>query len=159
MQGGNRGNELPDDAQGRVDIEVEAVALRQREHVPETSASGVLGDERQGGAAIKAIDAPNARITGMPEGRELGHPLPECRFEGGRQQVRRKPQLLQAFARPIADDETRAQRIGGRKRGREGDDGCGLHGFLQRGDAPRNGCAIVAGISTLGQPPCLLPER
>ena len=82
VQHRDRWNQLPNEAERRVDIELELFFLRYAENVGQPRAFEVIRHDGQGGGRRHgAIDATDACVVRMTEIRQAGCPLAQCELE------------------------------------------------------------------------------
>ena len=110
----DRGHELTDQAERRVDVELQVALVGRTEDVRQPCAFDVIGDDREAGRGnLHAIDAANPRIVRVAEVREPRCALAQREFErrhGG--QARPDPQDLQQLAgRAVRRDNAVAKSI------------------------------------------------
>ena len=107
-------NQLPNEAERRVDVQVERALVRHAQDVGEPGAFDVIGhDGQRRRRPHRTVHPPDAHVAGVPEVCEPRGALAQRELEGGhRRQLGTQPQDLQQLAgRAIRRDHAFAQAI------------------------------------------------
>ena len=127
VQHRDRRHQLAQQAQGGVDVECHLGALGVREHLREAHARRGLGDEREGGLGVlEPLDAPDPRVAGVPERRQVADPLPQRELERRhRRQLAAQAEDLDRFVLgPVGDVMTVTETVLKRHRRSAAADAC-----------------------------------
>ena len=82
VQHGDRGHQLPNEAERGVDIELQLLLLRNAQDVRQPRAFEMIGDDRERrGRRHRAIDAADAGVVGVPEVRQARGALAQRELE------------------------------------------------------------------------------
>ena len=112
-------DQLSNEAQRRIDIELQLFLVRDAKNVRQPSALDMIRHDRErGGRRHRAIDAADASVVCVPEVRETGGSLTERelkRRDGG--QCRPQPQDLQQLAcGTVSRDDACTETVGKKRR-------------------------------------------
>ena len=82
VQDGDGGDQLPNQAQGRVDVEAQLPFVRPGEEVRQADTCGHVGDHREGLLPVRqALDGAYPAVVGVTEAREAADPLAQRELE------------------------------------------------------------------------------
>ena len=84
VQDGDRGHQLTNEAERRVDVDLQALVFGNTEDVGQPSPLEVIGDDRERGRRRhRAVDASDADVVGVPEVCQAGGALAQRKLERG----------------------------------------------------------------------------
>ena len=86
VQHRDRRHDLPHQAQGRVDVQIDLAGAGDLEDSGKPRADGAFRDDTERRAVVEPIDAPCARVERVAEVREPADPLAKHELEGGRRE-------------------------------------------------------------------------